>query len=141
MKYIEMPNLRLTSAYNQYQIDKNKFNVNDTGHLWLIVKNHQSSDLVCLYMQNKTKLRKFELNWSLKLRVNIMGKTHCHSCVLSDAWFRDLSESNSEFSKPNLWKLLLSRNLRYFKGIRFSQCFTMFYTINTSPLLVSTFLY
>ena len=33
MKYIEMPNLRLTSAYNQYQIDKNKFNVNDTGHL------------------------------------------------------------------------------------------------------------
>ena len=68
-----MPNLRLTSAYNQYQIDKNKFNVNDTGHLWLIVKNHQSSDLVCLYMQNKTKLRKLELNLVVEVASKYYG--------------------------------------------------------------------
>ena len=45
----------------------------------------------------------------------------------------ETSKSNSEVSKSNSWKLLISRKLRYFRGSSFSQCFTN----NSSPLLVT----
>ena len=47
---------------------------------------------VSQHMHKITILWKFELNWSSKLRDNNERKKHIvtRSCVLSDAWFRDL---------------------------------------------------
>ena len=64
----------------------------DTGHYLVIVKD-QSSHLMYLNIFTKwVNLWKFELNWSSKLRDNNERKTtlFTRSCVLSDAWFRDL---------------------------------------------------
>ena len=76
-------------------------------------------------MHQITNLWKFELNWSSKLRDN-NGRRNTlvtRNCVLSDAWFRIQSPG----------KLLLSPKVCYFRGSLF---LTMFYTINSSPLLV-----
>ena len=53
-----------------------------------------------------TNLSRFVLNWSSKLRDNNERKNTfaTRSCVLPDAWFRDL-KSNSEVSKSNSWKI------------------------------------
>ena len=58
-----------------------------------------------------TKLWKFELNWSLKLRDNNERKNSLvtQSCLLSDGWFRDLKILNLRSRNQIRGKLLLFR--------------------------------
>ena len=63
-----------------------------------------------------TNLWKVELNRSsMLLNKRKKNTLVTRSCVLSDAWFRDL-HSKSEVSISNPWKILFSRKLRYFRG-------------------------
>ena len=65
-----------------------------------------------------------------------MHKKHpCHNklCVLSDAWLFETSKSNSEVSKSNSNILIRS----YFFLTQSEPFLKMFYTINSSPLIVN----
>ena len=94
------------------------------------------------HMHEVTNLWKFEHNRSLKLRDFNERKTPLshhfsslgtRSCVLSDAWFRDLIFLKSEVSKSNLWKITSFSKTTSLQG----ELFLPFcYTINLSPLLV-----
>ena len=82
---------------------------------------------VSQHVHKITNLWKFELNWSSELRDNYERKNTLvtRSCVLSDAWFRDL-----KFSTWGLEiKFLLYWKLHHFRGSLFSQGFILL----TSP--------
>ena len=96
---------------------------------------------VSQHMHKITNLWTFELNRSSKLRDNNERKKInlvTRSCVLSDAWFRDLKILN-----------LMSRNKIREKITCFSKTtllqrepfLTMFYTIKLSPLLITKYVF
>ena len=100
----------------------------------------KSSHLVHLKkmcMQKITNLWKFELNRSSKLRDDNERKITLvtRSCVLSDAWFRDLKI----YSKSDVWKSNLGKINSFSKttSLQREPFLTMFYTINLFPLLVT----
>ena len=91
---------------------------------------------VSQHMHKITNLWKFELNRSSELRDNNERKKHpCHTklCAL---WCLILRPRILNVRSRNQirGKLLFSRKLRYFRESPF---FTMFYTVNSSPLFVT----
>ncbi len=100
---------------------------------------------VSQHMHKITNLWKFELNWSSELRNNNGTKNTLvtRSCVLSDAWFRDLTREVRDLTR----EVEVSRSIQilYWEITSFSKTtllqrepfLTMFYTINSSSLLVT----
>ena len=64
--------------------------------------------------------------FSLGDYLSSIGRRSCDTCLTKLCAFRYLtSKSNSEVSKSNLWKITSFLKTFYFRGSRFSQCFTL----------------
>ena len=85
-------------------------------------------------MHKIRNLLKFELKWSLKLGMMEEKTPLSHEVVCFQVLYFETSKSNSKVSKSNSWKNTFSRKLCYFKRKTF---LPMFYTNNSSPLLVN----
>ena len=84
-------------------------------------------------MHKITNLWKFELNWWSKLRD--MKKTPLsHGVVCFQMLDFETSNSKSEVSKSNLWKIT---SFSKTTSLQMEPFLTMYFTINSSPLLVT----
>ena len=91
-------------------------------------------------MHKITNLWKFELYWSSKLRdYNEQKKnTLSHEVVCFQMITSETSNSKSEVSKSNSWKMTSFSKTIILQRKLF---LTMFYTINSSPLLVTNYIF
>ena len=90
---------------------------------------------VSQHIHKITNLRKFELNWSSKLRDNNERRKHpSHTKLCAFKCLISRPNSKSEVLKSNLWNITSFSKTRLFQTEPF---LTMFYSINPSPLLIT----